>query len=149
AGMPGFTHILAMTRVGPGALGVAPGDINADGRADLCIYGPERMTVLQNAGNAFDEVRLPVPGGARAAAWSDYDGDKKVDLFLATPTGPRLFHNVSGDKGTAFDDVTTGLPRQNYYNLTAATWIDYDGDGKPDLLMADGFRGLRLYRNLG
>ncbi|MFZ9510734.1 MAG: hypothetical protein ACO27H_07090, partial [Burkholderiaceae bacterium] len=33
--------------------------------------------------------------------------------------------------------------------LTAGVWLDYDGDKKPDILMAAGFRGLRLYRNLG
>ena len=35
------------------------------------------------------------------------------------------------------------------YNLTAAAWIDHDGDGKPDILLGNGFHGLRLYRNRG
>jgi hypothetical protein len=30
-----------------------------------------------------------------------------------------------------------------------AAWIDYDGDGKPDILLGNGFHGLRLYRNKG
>ena len=38
---------------------------------------------------------------------------------------------------------------QNYYNLKAAAWIDYGRRRKPDILLADGFRGLRLYRNKG
>ena len=66
--------------------------------------------------------------------------------MLATPTGPRLFTNLGDAK---FKNDTLGLPTQDYYNLTAAAWIDYDGDGKPDILLADGFRGLRLYRNVG
>ena len=148
AGMPGFTHILNLNRVGAGAIGVAPADINNDGRTDVCVFGARQMSVLQNGGNAFDEVRLPIQGGARAVAWADFDGDKKIDLFVASPTGPRLFRNLT-EKEAKFEEVTSGLPRQNYSNLTAAAWIDYDGDGKPDLLLADGFRGLRLYRNLG
>jgi outer membrane protein assembly factor BamB len=148
AGMPGFTHILALTKVGPGATGVTPADINGDGRADLAVYGAEHLNVLLNGGNAFDEVRLPVQVGARAAAWADYDGDKRADLFVATPTGPRLFRNTT-EKAAQFEDVTAGLPRQSYFHTTAAAWLDYNGDGRPDLLIADGFRGLRLYKNLG
>src|SRR6185295_12832839 len=30
-----------------------------------------------------------------------------------------------------------------------AAWIDYDGDGRPDILFCNGFHGLRLYRNKG
>lgn len=148
AGMPGFTHTLNLGRIGPGALGIAAADINDDGRFDLAVYGERALSVNQNAGNAFDEIRLPIRGGARAVAWADYDGDKKLDVFAITPAGPRLFRNIS-EKSTLFDDVSSSLPRQTYNNLTAAAWIDYDKDGKPDLLMADGFSGLRLYRNLG
>jgi len=148
AGMPGFTHILTLSRIGQGALGVSPADLNNDGRSDLCVFGSRQITLFQNSGNAYDEVRLPIQGGARAVAWADFDGDKKADVFAATPSGPRLFRNAT-EKIAAFEDVSAALPRQAYYNLTAGTWIDYDGDGKPDLLMADGFRGLRLYRNLG
>ena len=42
----------------------------------------------------------------------------------------------------------TGLPKEPAYNLTAAAWGDFDGDGKPDILLANGFHGLRLYRNI-
>jgi hypothetical protein len=77
--------------------------------------------------------------------WADYNGDGKPDLFLATPTGPRLFTNL----GRTFRDDTALLPGESGYNLTAAAWLDYDGDGRPDLLLGNGFFGLRLYRNLG
>jgi len=147
-GMPGFTHLLALNKLGAGAIGVSPADINTDGRSDLCVFNAGQLNVLQNAGNAFDDVRLPSLAGARAAAWADYDGDQKTDLFVATPSGPRLFRNIT-EKAAQFDDVSGGLPRQSYYNLSAAAWLDYDGDKRPDLLLADGFRGLRLYRNLG
>ncbi len=148
AGMPGFTHTLTLNRIGAGATGVAAADINNDGRADLCVFGERQLSLVQNAGNNFDEVRLPILGGARAVAFADYDGDKMIDVFVATPTGPRLFRNTT-EKTVQFEDVSAGLPRQKYDNITAAAWIDYDGDGKPDLLLADGLRGLRLYHNLG
>ncbi|HZY90397.1 MAG TPA: VCBS repeat-containing protein, partial [Gemmataceae bacterium] len=144
AGLPGFTHISALTAVGPDAQAVAAVDFNGDGKTDLCLLGGGRVALLQNGGESLNEVSLPVARGGRAAVWADYNGDGLPDLFLATPAGPKLFTNLGG----SFRDDTHLLPREPGYNLTAAAWIDYDGDGKPDLLVGNGFHGLRLYRNV-
>jgi hypothetical protein len=48
-----------------------------------------------------------------------------------------------------FFEMTALLPSEPGCNITAAAWIDYDGDGRPDSLLATGFHSLRLYRNLG
>src|SRR5262249_54334760 len=66
-------------------------------------------------------------------------------LLLATPAGPKLFTNLGG----SFRDDSHLLPQESFYTLTAAAWIDYDGDGRPDILLANSYHGLRLYRNLG
>jgi hypothetical protein len=166
AGMPAFSHYTAVSGVGPGPLGVSWADFDGDGKPGVCLYGTNKVVLLQNAGTSFNEVSLPArpsPSqggatgssppyeggaggvGARAAIWADYNGDGKPDLFLATPSGPRLLTNQGGK----FRDDTSLLPKEAYYNLTAAAWLDYDGDGKPDLLLANGFLGLRLYRNKG
>jgi hypothetical protein len=141
--MPGFTHYAPIAKVYPDALGVAAADFSGDGKPDLCLYGANKVVLLKNGGDSFDEVSLPLEGGARSAAWADYDGDGKLDLLLATPTGPRLFRN----EGTTFRDITSMLPRQPYENLTAAAWIDNGTGKRPDILLADGFLGLRLLRN--
>jgi hypothetical protein len=140
-GMPGFTHVTSLARVDPEARGAAA----AGGAGGLCLFGETKTVVLRSEGTTLNEVAVPFAGGARAAAWADYNGDGKPDLLLAAPSGARLLTNL----GTAFRDDSAGLPREPYGNVTAAAWIDYDGDGRPDILVANGFLGLRLYRNLG
>lgn len=143
--MPGFSHLGAIGRVDPGAIGIAAADFTGDGQPDLCLWGEQKVLLVVNAGNSFEETSLPYTGGARAAAWGDYNGDAKPDLLLATPAGLKLFTNEGGK----FRDDSATLPVESYYNLTAVAWIDADADGKLDILAANGFLGLRLYRNKG
>ncbi len=142
-GMPGFTHMAPLPRVDPETRGLAACDFDGDGDADFCLFGETKTILIKNEGNALVEMTLPYSGGARAADWADYNGDGKPDLLLAAPSGVKLLANL----GAAFRDDSGGLPRESYPNVTAAAWIDYDGDKKPDILAANGFMGLRLYRN--
>ncbi|HEV8606706.1 MAG TPA: VCBS repeat-containing protein [Tepidisphaeraceae bacterium] len=143
AGMSGFMMYGGLTRVDPGAIGMASADFDGDGRADLCLYGENKVVLLKSAGKSMEEVSLPYNGGARGAAFGDYNHDGKPDLLLATPTGPKLLTNTGG----AFKDDSSALPKEPYYNLTACAMADFDGDGKTDILLANGFLGMRLYRN--
>ncbi|HZZ73715.1 MAG TPA: VCBS repeat-containing protein [Pirellulales bacterium] len=144
-GMPGFAQYGAITRIDPEAIGVAPIDFDGDKKPDFLLYGANRISLVQNAGTTFNEVPLPYVGGARGAAWADYNGDGLPDLLLATPGGPRLLTNLGKGK---FRDDTACLPPEALYHTTACAWIDQDGDGKPDILLANGYLGLRLYRNI-
>jgi hypothetical protein len=146
AGMPGFTHYSALSRVDPEAQAISAVDIDGDGKPDLCLVGGNRIALLQNGGESLSEISLPLNCGCRAAVWADYNGDGKPDLLVATPLGPKLFTNLGNN---TFRDDSHLLPKEPAYNCTAAAWIDYDGDGKPDILLGNGFHGLRLYRNKG
>jgi hypothetical protein len=143
--MPGFTHSMSLGLMGAGTAGIEAGDLDRDGRPDLCIFTAGKVQVFKNDGDALTDMTLPVRGGARGAAWADFNGDRKTDLFVAGTAGPRLFF---GD-GTNLTDATASLPPADYPNFTAAAKLDFDGDGRMDLVLADGFRGLRLYRNNG
>ena len=145
SGMPGFTHMAEVSRVDPGARGVAITDLDKDGAADFCVYGNSKVSLLQLNGTSLNEISLPLTGGARSADWADFNKDGRPDLLLATPKGPRLL--ASGEKN--FQDLSSGLPLESYYNNTASAWFDADADQRPDVLLANGFLGLRLYRNLG
>jgi hypothetical protein len=70
-----------------------------------------------------------------SAAVGDYDNDGFPDIFVTCIGSNHLFHN-RGD-GT-FEEVTeaAGVGGDDHTWSTGATWIDYDGDGKLDLVVA-------------
>src|SRR5580658_7291157 len=108
-----------------------------------------------------------------SAAWLDYDRDGKLDLFVAnyvqwspkldlwcsldgatksycTPesykgTRSRLFHNLGGGR---FEDVgeKAGVADPTSKSLGVAVF-DYNGDGWPDLFVANDTQPNKLYRN--
>ena len=84
--------------------------------------------VTANAGLAVSLYGLGVAVG-------DYDNDGFDDIFISALGQSHLFHN--NGNGT-FTDVTraAGLWGPNEFS-TSAAWVDYDRDGKLDLLVAN------------
>jgi hypothetical protein len=140
-------------------------DFDNDGRTDLLVMSYGRVTLYRNKGDGtFEDVTAKagldkVKGWAINAAWLDYDRDGCVDLFIGRyvkfdPSyrsyyaadnfpGPLdyegdtnlLFHNTC--KGS-FTDATeasgiAGLTGRAM-GVTAA---DFDGDGYPDIYVAN------------
>ena len=149
AGMPGFTLYGALTRFDQKPNGIASADVDADGKADLCMFSEDRTILFKGAEKTAEEISLPYSGPARSASFADWNGDNKIDLLLATPTGPKLLTNTTDKGAVSFRDDSGALPAERYYNATAAAFLDHDGDGKLDVLLANGFLGLRLYKNRG
>jgi hypothetical protein len=146
AGMSGFDRVASLPKLDSEAQSVSVADFDNDGKPDLCLCGANKVVLMQNGGDSYNEVALPgYSGGARSAVWADHNGDGLPDLLLATAEGPKLFTNLG--KGL-FRDDTKRLPQEAAWNLTAAAWGDFDGDGKADILLANGFHGLRIYRGV-
>jgi tetratricopeptide (TPR) repeat protein len=65
------------------------------------------------------------------AAWGDYDGDGRLDLFV-TRYGTNLLFRNRGDGG--FEDMTRATGTGSLEGFwTGASWADYDRDGDLDL----------------
>ncbi len=76
-------------------------------------------------------------------AVDDFDRDGYLDIAISSLQGKQyLLRSINGE---SFEDVTeeSGLPDQRFFSHTTfATWIDYDNDGFPDLLL-----GKNMYHN--
>jgi Tfp pilus assembly protein PilF len=153
-------------------------DVDNDGDQDLVVATSTGPLLFINDGtghftpvaDAFQFAR-PLQGVLTSITIADYDRDGFLDLYLCvysyffgagedkagTPApyydarnGPPgvLFRN---DGRGRFVDAThdAGLDAGNDRYHFAAAWADYDGDGWPDLLVANDFGTKNLYRNLG
>ncbi len=107
-----------------------------------------------------------------SVAAADYDRDGNLDVYIAsyvfwrggtTAAGTAMpipyheAHNgaqnflLRGRGDGRFEDVTesSGLHAGNRRFSFAVSWGDYDGDGHPDLYVANDFGSNNLYRNRG
>lgn len=152
-------------------------DLRNSGRQDLVVLTIGGPLLFLNDGatfrhqpDAFHFASAP-QGTFTGMAAADYDRDGRVDLYLCTyiyfqsedqyrypspyhdaQNGPPnfLFHNrLAPDGGGFFEDVTraTGLDQNNNRYSFAPAWCDYDGDGWPDLYVANDFGRNNLYKN--
>jgi hypothetical protein len=85
--------------------------------------------------------------GSGVAA-GDFDGDGHCDVFFCAIAGTNALYRNLGN--WRFEDVTTaaGVGGERWAS-TGATFADFDGDGRLDLLVATLGAGPQSYHNLG
>jgi hypothetical protein len=120
-------------------------DVDGDGRVDIFFAdrsGPKHL--FRNDGNGkftdiAKDVGLTDMQYTVGVCWFDFDGDGRLDLFLANQDGSTdvLYHNVAGK----FVDIAPALGMDHPHRAkdeggVGCTVGDYDNDGKLDLFVA-------------
>ncbi len=152
-------------------------DLRNSGCQDLVLLRPGQPMLFLNDGKghftllpgAFRFASAP-QGTFTSVSAADYDRDGRLDIYLCSyvyfqseatyryPTpyhdaqnGPPnfLFRNRLDQDPPYFEDVTaaTGMDHNNNRFSFAGAWCDYNGDGWPDLCVANDFGRKNLYRN--
>ena len=177
-----FTDVTAKAgiRGGMRGMGLAVGDYDNDGRPDLYVSGYRAHRLWHNNGDGtFTDVTAragldPPPRWGTSAAFFDYDGDGRLDLYVASyltfdPEGTfpcdmiedRPFCSIDRFRGSSgvlyhnngdgtFTDVTTkaGVSRPGAKGLGVVA-ADFDNDGRIDLFQANDTAPNDLFRNRG
>ncbi len=132
-----------------GSMGTTVGDVDGDGLPDLLVTRFGQASLYINSRGGFFDDRVVASGilnvSSQYTGWGgnflDFDNDGDLDLFMATgdphylkgsPSlllenqGNAVFVNASGTSGPFF---------QRELNLRGSAALDYDNDGRMDLIL--------------
>lgn len=171
------TKAAGLANAGDGnyGMGVATGDYDNDGYTDIYVTNYGHNVLYHNNGNGtFTDVTekagVAAGGWSASAGFFDYDKDGKLDLFVTRymqwntahgkscarhtycppgvfPATTNILYHNRGD-GT-FEDVSrqSGIAAKKGRSLGVA-FNDYDGDGYPDIFVAnDGMEQFLFHNN--
>ncbi len=146
-------------------------DANGDGRLDLYLatggyqltpVSPrlqDRVYINQGGGRFVrDPQALPeMLTSTASVAAGDFTGDGRLDLFVGGRLVPGNYpyparsYLLRNDGGRFTDITRDAAPKmvQPGGMITAAVWVDFDGDGRLDLVTAGEWMPIQFYRNEG
>ncbi|HSL22814.1 MAG TPA: FG-GAP-like repeat-containing protein [Vicinamibacterales bacterium] len=114
-------------------------DVDADGDLDLIAAAGGALRLFRNDTGRFSdgtsEAGLADVQDATAALCGDYDNDERPDLFVLSPTRPRLFQQQAGGRFAEVTDASLARALETSRGARTAAWLDADHDGDLDLLV--------------
>ena len=148
--------------------GCVAADLNSDGHTDLVVTTTTGVDVLWNTGHGtFTEAQLPANGWYTGAAVADVNGDGRPDIFVAgySDLGEPVQNSLAGfptnvagvrdllylnEGARAFQEVgdQAGLEASSFRHGLGATFTDVNGDGRPDIYVANDEDPNELYVNV-
>jgi hypothetical protein len=144
---------------GSGPYSVAIGDLDLDGKLDLAIVNQNSasVSVLRNTatigniglGSFAAKVDFTVNPGPFQVAIGDLDGDGKFDLAVGSAGG----NNISVLRNAATSGIISATSFETKVDFASSSQVfsvaigDLDGDGKPDLAVANGNSTASVFRN--
>jgi hypothetical protein len=146
-------------------------DANSDGLTDLYVasggyqlapssrFLQDRLYINKGSGRFVrDDRALPEMLSSTATVRAgDFNGDGRPDLFVGGRLSPRNYpfptrSYLLRNDGGHFTDVTTEVAPELVTPggmITDAVWIDFDGDGRLDLVTVGEWMPIQFYKNDG
>ncbi|KAA3614052.1 MAG: T9SS C-terminal target domain-containing protein [Calditrichaeota bacterium] len=124
----------------------AVSDVDNDGDTDLLIIFEQSAHILINAENNFASQALQLPNTESVSlangTFIDYDSDGFEDLLLTGKQGQIFFKNAAGLRfeHTIIHESFPG-------SITAVAKIDFNADGRPDLVTTNTDGEISLFKN--
>ncbi|HVW15158.1 MAG TPA: FG-GAP-like repeat-containing protein [Mucilaginibacter sp.] len=140
-----------------GLSGTAVSDLNGDAKNDIIIAnsGANSISILRNTSNAGNlsfapAIVFPAQNYPVCVAAGDLDGDGKPDIAVTNfgSNSITVFSNTSTANNTS---VKSQLLLQTGTNPFGISIADFDGDGRPDIVVANHYSDpatISVFRNL-
>ena len=148
-----FTEVGASSGISvPGkGLGIAFADYDRDGKIDILIANDSMLEHLyrNKGGGKFEETgfsaEIAVDGEGRTYAgmgvdFADYNNDGLPDIVITNLANQKYaMYNNNGDGSFTYSSYETGLGGMSLlHSGWGIRFLDYDNDGRKDLLVAQG-----------